>query len=69
MNRPHLPGRHHRDLDHAAAQAGESARWAEYALLADRGPEEIATEMARATEHGDPAPRDGGPRDAGDRLR
>ena len=67
MNRPHLPGRHHRQP--AAAQAGESTRWAEYALLADRGPEEIATEIARATEHGDPDPGPGGPGGAGERLR
>ncbi|MCI2239444.1 hypothetical protein MO973_01025 [Paenibacillus sp. TRM 82003] len=67
MNRPHLPGRGHHA--HGTAQAGDSARWAEYTLLADRGPEEIATEMARATEHGDPAPGDGGPRGTGERFR
>ena len=66
MNRPHLPGRHH---DSGAARARQSAHWAECSILADRGPEEIATEMARATEHGDPDPGDGGPGGAGERLR
>ncbi|MGY1846111.1 MULTISPECIES: hypothetical protein [unclassified Blastococcus] len=67
MNRPHLPGR--RPTDHVTARARESACWAEFTLLADRGPEQIATEMARATEHGDPAPGGSGPGGAGERLR